>query len=245
MRRNSAGETTPHDEPRDGLEPSLTAKSADLSNVLRRLTPNISKRSRRARLRSRRTEASPRRRCPRRARLRAAPAPRKSSKHILRRLTPNISKLRRRARLPLRRTESEPAPALRETGELRAGPAPRKSSQHISRRLTPNISTLRRRPRLPSRRTEGARSGAERCGRGRRPRKQPPRARPYWAHGRERAPPAPAERTAEIYVLRQPGPATALKIVPIRPESVELSRSERDAFRSREGARQPATQFAR
>jgi PAS domain S-box-containing protein len=45
------------------------------------------------------------------------------------------------------------------------------------------------------------------------------------------APPAPAERTAEIYVLRQPGPATALKIVPIRPESVELSRSERDAFR--------------
>ncbi len=45
------------------------------------------------------------------------------------------------------------------------------------------------------------------------------------------APPAPAERTAEIYVLRQPGPATALKIVPIRPESVELSRGERDAFR--------------
>ena len=45
------------------------------------------------------------------------------------------------------------------------------------------------------------------------------------------APPAPAERTAEIYVLRQPGPATALKIVPIRPETVELSRSERDAFR--------------
>ena len=45
------------------------------------------------------------------------------------------------------------------------------------------------------------------------------------------APLAPAERTAEIYVLRQPGPATALKIVPIRPETVELSRSERDAFR--------------
>src|SRR5271165_3616995 len=45
------------------------------------------------------------------------------------------------------------------------------------------------------------------------------------------APLAPAERTAEIYVLRHSGSATASKIVPIRPESVELSRSERDAFR--------------
>ena len=45
------------------------------------------------------------------------------------------------------------------------------------------------------------------------------------------APPAPAERTAEIYVLRQLGSTMASKIVPIRPESVELSRSERDAFR--------------
>ena len=59
---------------------------------------------------------------------------------------------------------------------------------------------------------------------------------------------APAERTAEIYVLRQPALAAPSNIVPIRPgalnslgprepphgsptESVELSRSERDAFR--------------
>ena len=59
-------------------------------------------------------------------------------------------------------------------------------------------------------------------------------------------PPAP-ERTAAIYVLRHPAPAISSNIVPIRPgaldalarepaqslsaESVELSRSERDAFR--------------
>jgi PAS domain S-box-containing protein len=60
---------------------------------------------------------------------------------------------------------------------------------------------------------------------------------------------APADRRAEIYVLRHPAPAAAMsKIVPIRPgaldalpmreppqgspaEGVELSRSERDAFR--------------
>jgi PAS domain S-box-containing protein len=59
---------------------------------------------------------------------------------------------------------------------------------------------------------------------------------------------APAERTAEIYVLRQPAPPPSSNIVPIRPgaldslspreslhglpaENVELSRSERDAFR--------------
>ncbi len=59
--------------------------------------------------------------------------------------------------------------------------------------------------------------------------------------------PAPPERTAAIYVLRHPSPAASSNIVPIRPgaldslaretapsfpaESVELSRSERDAFR--------------
>ena len=57
----------------------------------------------------------------------------------------------------------------------------------------------------------------------------------------------PPERTAAIYVLRHPAPAISSNIVPIRPgaldalaretapsflaESVELSRSERDAFR--------------
>ena len=57
----------------------------------------------------------------------------------------------------------------------------------------------------------------------------------------------PPERTAEIYVLRHPAPMPSSNIVPIRPgaleavaretalsfpaESVELSRSERDAFR--------------
>ena len=62
----------------------------------------------------------------------------------------------------------------------------------------------------------------------------------------ETAPSLP-ERTAEIYVLRHPAPAVLSNIVPIRPgaldalaresaqsfpaESVELSRSERDAFR--------------
>jgi PAS domain S-box-containing protein len=62
------------------------------------------------------------------------------------------------------------------------------------------------------------------------------------------APSAPADRRAEIYVLRHPAPAAMSKIVPIRPgaldalpmreppqglapEGVELSRSERDAFR--------------
>jgi PAS domain S-box-containing protein len=62
------------------------------------------------------------------------------------------------------------------------------------------------------------------------------------------AEPAPAERMAEIYVLRQPALPPASNIVPIRPgaldtlsprepphglpaESVELSRAERDAFR--------------
>ena len=59
--------------------------------------------------------------------------------------------------------------------------------------------------------------------------------------------PAPPERTAAIYVLRHPSAAASSNIVPIRPgaldalaretapsfpaESVELSRSERDAFR--------------
>ena len=59
--------------------------------------------------------------------------------------------------------------------------------------------------------------------------------------------PTPAERSAEIYVLRQPAASFSSNIVPIRPgaldglarelaqsfpaESVELSRSERDAFR--------------
>ena len=59
--------------------------------------------------------------------------------------------------------------------------------------------------------------------------------------------PSPPERTAAIYVLRHPAPAVSSNIVPIRPgaldalaretapsfpaESVELSRSERDAFR--------------
>jgi PAS domain S-box-containing protein len=59
--------------------------------------------------------------------------------------------------------------------------------------------------------------------------------------------PSPPERTAAIYVLRHPAPALSSNIVPIRPgaldalaretapsfpaESVELSRSERDAFR--------------
>ncbi len=58
---------------------------------------------------------------------------------------------------------------------------------------------------------------------------------------------SPPERTAEIYVLRHPSPMPSSNIVPIRPgaleavaretalsfpaESVELSRSERDAFR--------------
>jgi PAS domain S-box-containing protein len=58
---------------------------------------------------------------------------------------------------------------------------------------------------------------------------------------------SPPERTAAIYVLRHPAPAISSNIVPIRPgaldalaretapsfpaESVELSRSERDAFR--------------
>src|SRR6202044_669318 len=59
--------------------------------------------------------------------------------------------------------------------------------------------------------------------------------------------PSLPERTAAIYVLRHPAPALSSNIVPIRPgaldalarepaqsfpaESVELSRSERDAFR--------------
>ena len=59
--------------------------------------------------------------------------------------------------------------------------------------------------------------------------------------------PSPPERTAAIYVLRHPSAAATSNIVPIRPgalefagpeiapsfpaESVELSRSERDAFR--------------
>ena len=59
--------------------------------------------------------------------------------------------------------------------------------------------------------------------------------------------PSPPERTAAIYVLRHPSPTASSNIVPIRPgaldslaretapsfpaESVELSRSERDAFR--------------
>ena len=63
----------------------------------------------------------------------------------------------------------------------------------------------------------------------------------------ERASADAAERSAEIYVLRHPAPAFSSNIVPIRPgaldalaretaqsfpaESVELSHSERDAFR--------------
>jgi PAS domain S-box-containing protein len=63
----------------------------------------------------------------------------------------------------------------------------------------------------------------------------------------ERPAPTPAERSAEIYVLRQPAAPFSSNIVPIRPgaldalaresapsfpaESVELSLSERDAFR--------------
>jgi PAS domain S-box-containing protein len=63
----------------------------------------------------------------------------------------------------------------------------------------------------------------------------------------DETPPALPERSAEIYVLRHPAPAVISNIVPIRPgaldalaresapdllaESVELSRSERDAFR--------------
>jgi PAS domain S-box-containing protein len=79
------------------------------------------------------------------------------------------------------------------------------------------------------------------------------------------AQPAPADRRAEIYVLRHPAPAAMSKIVPIRPgaldalamreppqgspaEGVELSRSERDAFREIARAlvgRPPAAQAER
>ena len=66
------GDSRTKPRPMMSLEPSLTAKPADLSwHIARRLTPNISKLRRRPRLHSRRTEANPRRRCPRRARLRA------------------------------------------------------------------------------------------------------------------------------------------------------------------------------
>ena len=83
-----------------------------------------------------------------------------------------------------------------------------------------------------------------------------PRDASFDADGSESAPALPeageaetaAERTAEIYVLRQPALPPASNIVPIRPgaldglnsreplhgfpaESVELTRSERDAFR--------------
>jgi PAS domain S-box-containing protein len=80
----------------------------------------------------------------------------------------------------------------------------------------------------------------------------PPPAEPAQPDLAERsaasaAQPAPPERTAEIYVLRHPAPTVLSNIVPIRPgaldalaretapsfpaESVELSHSERDAFR--------------
>jgi PAS domain S-box-containing protein len=75
---------------------------------------------------------------------------------------------------------------------------------------------------------------------------EPPQLPPERSAASE-AQPAPPERTAEIYVLRHPAPAVLSNIVPIRPgaldalarelalsfpaESVELSRSERDAFR--------------
>jgi PAS domain S-box-containing protein len=74
---------------------------------------------------------------------------------------------------------------------------------------------------------------------------QPESAEPAAASGAQSV---PADRRAEIYVLRHPAPAAMSKIVPIRPgaldalpmreppqgspaEGVELSRSERDAFR--------------
>jgi PAS domain S-box-containing protein len=74
-----------------------------------------------------------------------------------------------------------------------------------------------------------------------------PAAEPARPDLTERPATEQVERTAEIYVLRHPAPVAASNIVPIRPgalealaretplgspaESVELSRSERDAFR--------------
>ena len=78
------------------------------------------------------------------------------------------------------------------------------------------------------------------------PVEQSEQADPKEGSAGEPPPPLP-ERTAAIYVLRHPAPAVSSNIVPIRPgaldalardsaqsfsaESVELSRSERDAFR--------------
>ena len=121
-----AGETPPHDEPRaepDGQVSELvetyleTAHAEHLEASPPREAPLASG-----------AEASPRQRCSRRARLRAAPAPPKLSQHISRRLTPNISKRSRRARLHSRRTEAGPRRCPRRA-RLWATPARRKSSR--------------------------------------------------------------------------------------------------------------------
>jgi len=127
---------------------------------------------------------------------------------------------------------SEPAPALPETGEI-AGRA--NAAEVIATYLetAPTEHLEAEPPREASLAADGsepapALSDAGEAGAAQ---ADPPQPDLTGRTAASDAPPAPAERTAEIYVLRQPGPATALKIVPIRPESVELSRSERDAFR--------------
>ena len=118
---------------------------------------------------------------------------------------------------------SESAPALPETGEI----ANRASAAEV---ITAYLEAPPPQAYFEAGRSEPplAPSNAGEAGAVRSDPPPPDLTLRTWASD---APPAPAERTAEIYVLRQPGPATALKIVPIRPETVELSRSERDAFR--------------
>ena len=127
---------------------------------------------------------------------------------------------------------SESAPALPETGEI-AGRASAAEviethletapEDHLEAPLPPEASLAADGSEPAPALSEAGEAGAAQA--------DPPKPGLIVRTAASDAPPAPAERTAEIYVLRQPGPATALKIVPIRPESVELSRSERDAFR--------------
>ena len=132
----------------------------------------------------------------------------------------------------MRRTEASPLPALPETGEI-AGRA--SAAEVIETHLETAHAEYLEAPPPPEASLEAdgsepapALSDAGEAGAAQ---ADPPQPDLTGRTAASDAPPAPAERTAEIYVLRQPGPATALKIVPIRPESVELSRSERDAFR--------------
>ena len=167
-------------------------------------------------------------------------------------------KRRRRSRLSLEADGGESAAPLSEAFEPEAAPPPdercsRKpgaeapasrsnpisnSRQRMLRRPDPPEASLEADEPSPLRLTEASDSVA-------------PAAEAAQPDLTERPaasePQPPPERTAAIYVLRHPAPAVSSNIVPIRPgaldalaretapsfpaESVELSRSERDAFR--------------